>query len=82
MSTEVTSPNCALRVRMHKPLTESQNRTFESFELEEITDEPLSLTHSVTSAVENRAYPLTIRLPSGLNMTEDIESEWPGTIHS
>ncbi len=58
MSTEVTSPSWALRVRMHRPETESQKRTLLSFE------------------------PETIRLPSGLNMTDEIDSEWPVNVLS
>lgn len=50
MSTDVTSPNCALRVRIHSPLTESQNLTLESLDLHE--GKAFSIEHTESDAVQ------------------------------
>lgn len=71
MSTEVTSPTCAVSVRMLSPDTVSQNRTCPSFDL---WHRRLALPKELW---DRKPHPLTMRFPKGLKRTEETLSEWP-----
>lgn len=58
---------------MQRPLTESQKRTFESLDLRGVRENERRKRGEKSEG----SYPLTMRFPRGLNITDEMESEWP-----